>query len=237
MSEERFGGFPAVGKATVIPNQFLTIVLPELQSPGGLLAFLLVSHVCQEQKTEARFATLDQLLAIPGARKAAGRLAGGRDGLASGLEECREAGALLGVRLNGPAGTEWLYFVNNPASRKVIARARAGELKLKPETAVAPIDIEERPGIFRLYETQVGTITPLVGDRLIEAEEMYPAEWIERAFQEAAELNIRNWRYIERILQRWAEEGRANETAGPDSREEPQLRFFGESPGPIARYR
>ena len=40
----------------------------------------------------------------------------------------------------------------------------------------------------------------MVGERLLEAEETYPAEWIEDAFREAAELNVRNWRYIERIL-------------------------------------
>ncbi|MEO6045043.1 MAG: DnaD domain protein, partial [Tepidiformaceae bacterium] len=125
----------------------------------------------------------------------------------------------------------------NPGSRRALARARAGELKLRPESAIAAIEQEARPGIFRLYEEQIGTITPLVGDRLIEAEESYPLDWIEQAFREAAELNIRNWRYIERILKRWAEEGRANETVGRDTREEPQLRFFGESSGPIARYR
>lgn len=237
MSGERFGGFPGIGKATAIPNLFLTTVLPELESVDALLAFLLVSQVTQEQRGEAPFATADQIWATPGARKTFNRLGGGREGLERGLEACREAAALLGVRLNGPAGSEWLYFVNNPASRKAIARARAGDLKLKPETVVAPIETEARPDIFRMYEEQVGTITPLVGDRLIDAEETYPLEWIREAFREAAELNIRNWRYIERILQRWAEEGRANETVGPDSREEPQLRFFGESPGPVAHYR
>ena len=237
MSENRFGGFPGISKATAIPNLFFATILPELESADALLAFLWVSLVTQEQKSEARFATADQVWAQVGAKKAFARLGGGREGLERGLEECREACALLGARLNGPGGTEWLYFVNNPASRKAIARARAGELKLRPESVIAPIEQEARPGIFRMYEEQIGTITPLVGDRLIEAEETYPIDWIEQAFREAAELNIRNWRYIERILKRWAEEGRANETVGRDTREEPQLRFFGESSGPIARYR
>ena len=237
MSDQPFGGFPGISKATAIPNLFFATVLPELETADALLAFLWVSLVTQEQKTEARFATADQVWVQPGAKKAFARLGGGREGLERGLEACREAHALLGARLNGPGGTEWLYFINNPASRKAIARARAGELKLRPESVVAPIEQGARPGIFRMYEEQIGTITPLVGDRLIEAEETYPLEWIQQAFQEAAEMNIRNWRYIERILKRWAEEGRANETAGRDTREEPQLRFFGESPGPIARYR
>ena len=237
MSEAKFAGFPGIGKATAIPNAFFAAVLPELDSAEALLAFLFVSQVTQDQRGEARFATANQVWGAVGARRAFERMGGGRAGLERGLESCREAGALLGVRLNGSTGVEWLYFVNNPAARKAIARARAGDLKLRPETVVAPIELDERPGIFRVYEEQIGTITPLVGDRLIDAEETYPPEWIAEAFREAAELNIRNWRYIERILQRWAEEGRANETVGPDSREEPQLRFFGEQRGPVSRYR
>ena len=115
MSENRFGGFPGISKATAIPNLFFATVLPELESADALLAFLWVSLVTQEQKTEARFATADQVWAQVGAKKAFARLGGGREGLERGLEECREACALLGARLNGPGGTEWLYFVNNPA--------------------------------------------------------------------------------------------------------------------------
>ncbi|WP_343388310.1 DnaD domain protein [Candidatus Amarobacter glycogenicus] len=67
----------------------------------------------------------------------------------------------------------------------------------------------------------------MVGDRLVEAEDLYPAEWIEDAFREAAELNARNWRYIEKILGNWAEEGRPNETPGRDSLEDRKRRYLG----------
>ena len=234
---EPFGGFPAVGKATAIPLTFFTSVLPGLPTTDALLAFLWVAHLTQEQRGEARFVTPEQLWANPAARTAFTNLGSGRESLDRGLEACRDAGALLSVRLNSQSGTQQIYFVNNPAARKAITRAKAGELKLVPDSLVSEPAAEERPGIFRLYEEQIGTITPIIGDRLIEAEETYPAAWITEAFREAAELNIRNWRYIERILQRWAEEGRANEAVGSDPRDEPQLRFFGESGGTIARYR
>jgi DNA replication protein len=70
----------------------------------------------------------------------------------------------------------------------------------------------ERPNVFRLYEQNIGVLTPLLADQLIEAIELYPDGWIEEAINEAVSLNRRNWRYIQRILQRWATEGRGDET-------------------------
>jgi DNA replication protein len=132
------------------------------------------------------------------------------------------------VTVAGEEGEERLYLVNNPASRRTIARARSGQVQLRPAVVVVrDRSPEERPNIFRLYEEHIGTITPLVGDRLLEAEERYPADWIEDAFREAAELNHRSWRYIERILQRWAEEGRAHETAERDPVEDDKQRYLG----------
>ncbi len=203
-----FSGFPAVGRGTVIPNLFFSVVLPRLGEPGDLLAFLWAAKIVQEQRGEARFVTAQQILAEDGAERSFGLIGGALKGLECGLLHCVEAGALLGLDLLGPAGEERVYFVNNPASRRSVARARGGELVLRPQTVVRPIPVEERPDIFRLYEENIGTISPLIGERLLAAVEEYRWDWIVDAFREAVELNRRNWRYIERILQNWAQEGR-----------------------------
>jgi len=62
--------------------------------------------------------------------------------------------------------------------------------------------------IFTLYEQNIGMITPLIAEELKEAEKLYPPQWIEEAFKEAVTLNKRIWRYIARILERWASEGK-----------------------------
>lgn len=236
-AETGFNGFPGVAKATAIPNLFFATVLPHLRAPGDLLAFLWVSRIVQEQRGEAVFATADQVWSQHGAPESFEALAGGRRGLDEGLAACTEAGALLALRLNGPGGEETVFFVNNPGSRRAVARARAGELRLKPETVALPVPVEARPGIFRLYEEHVGTITPLVGERLLEAAETYPQEWIEEAFREAAEMNARNWRYIDKILKTWSEEGHARERTEGDSFEDRKQRYLGGSLGHVARYR
>jgi len=233
-----FDGFPGVGRATAIPDLFFSAVLPRLETPGAILAFLWVARAVQARREGPRCISLTELWDDPGVRDSFETIAGGRPGLDAGLRECLAVRAVLGLRINAAAGEEDLYFLNNPASRRAVARARSGDLELRPGAVARPIEAPEaRPGIFRLYEEHIGTITPLVGERLIEAEETYPAEWVEAAFREAAELNVRNWRYIERMLQSWAEEGRPNETPGRDSLEEQKRRFLGGNLGHVARYR
>ena len=62
--------------------------------------------------------------------------------------------------------------------------------------------------IFALYEQNIGMITPMIAEELKEAEKIYPPQWIEEALKEAVALNKRSWRYVARILERWASEGK-----------------------------
>ena len=87
------------------------------------------------------------------------------------------------------------------------------------------IDSGETPAanIFALYEQNIGIITPMIAEELKEADRVYPPQWIEEAFREAVALNKRSWRYIARILERWASEGKDSgehkrdiEKGGPD---------------------
>ena len=61
--------------------------------------------------------------------------------------------------------------------------------------------------IFSLYEQNIGILTPLISEKLKDAEEDYPAEWIPEAFKEALNNNARNWGYIKAILDRWKVDG------------------------------
>lgn len=79
--------------------------------------------------------------------------------------------------------------------------------------------VVERPNIFALYEQNIGLLTPLLAEKLQDAEGRYPLDWIEAAFEEAVSNNKRNWRYIERILERWAVEGmNSGKDRGPAER-------------------
>ena len=76
--------------------------------------------------------------------------------------------------------------------------------------ATAPRIDPERPTVFRLYEQNIGLLTPLIAEHLVDALETYPPDWIEDAIAEAVSYNRRSWRYVQRILENWAVTGRGD---------------------------
>jgi DnaD/phage-associated family protein len=80
----------------------------------------------------------------------------------------------------------------------------------------APVQPTARPGIYALYESTIGTVSPLIAGELADAERLYPADWLEAAFREAAAQNARSWRYVSRILERWTNEGKDDAKAERD---------------------
>jgi len=92
-----------------------------------------------------------------------------------------------------------------------IASIESARLSKVPQLEEMRADVSS---IFSLYEQNIGLLTPFIVEDLQEAEKLYPGEWIESAFREAVALNKRNWRYIVRILERWAREGKNNGKPG-----------------------
>ncbi|HSL28563.1 MAG TPA: DnaD domain protein [Anaerolineales bacterium] len=117
-----------------------------------------------------------------------------------GIERAVKRGAVLKAEHKG----EVLYFLNSPRGRGAANAFLHGEHKV----VANPASHFERTNIFRLYEENIGPLTPLIADALKDAEETYSAEWIAEAIDLAVKNNKRSWRYCEAILKRWKEEGR-----------------------------
>lgn len=69
--------------------------------------------------------------------------------------------------------------------------------------AAAPI----RSNCFAQYESNIGMLTPMIAEKLKQAEDEFPPGQIERAIGIAVEKNARNWSYIQAILERWRRDG------------------------------
>jgi len=111
------------------------------------------------------------------------------------------------VKVNTSSTDESSYFINSPRGRAAAELALSGSLFMPENQPRATLDII-KPNVFRLYEENIGPLTPLIADSLRDAEDTYPEEWIEEAIQIAVANNVRRWNYIDRILTRWQEEGR-----------------------------
>jgi DnaD/phage-associated family protein len=140
------------------------------------------------------------------------------EALGRALEQAIERGTLLRVEARIEDRAEELYFANTPKGRAAVEAIARGEWPAELEPA-------ERPNVFTLYEQNIGLLTPLIADELREAEQTYPAEWIEEALHEAVALNKRSWRYIRAILERWRTEGRGG-AASQRPREAERRRYI-----------
>jgi DnaD/phage-associated family protein len=225
-STPKFAGFPAGPLATTpVPNLFLSEVLPRIPDLGEIQVTLQAFRLLARKRGSPRYLTAAELLA-DSAVVAGLRLASAADPtetLAGALRGAVERGTLLEVileRRGTGAGEqsrkEIVYFVNGPAGRQAVEDLLAGRLDLGQETVDVPsvVPAPDRPGIYELYEQNVGLLTPLLAEELAEAERLYPTEWIEAAFRQAVVYNRRNWKYVQRVLERWAIEGKQDEEAG-----------------------
>lgn len=218
----RFQGFPA-GKVRLIsvPAQFFTQLLPAIDHLGELKVTLYAFWHLSQQEGTVRYLTHDAIAADEEfMRGLAPTLAEAEAVLADSLKRAVERGIFL--RADLPDGGE-VYFLNTPKGRAALEAVKAGRW-LPGRVAQAQIYLD-RPNIFRLYEENIGPLTPLIAEQLEEAAAEYPAAWIEEAFRIAIVNNVRRWRYIEAILKRWKEEGRDDQDSGGNPAKE-RIRYL-----------
>lgn len=210
-----FVGFPA-GKLrfTPIPDPFFTEILPEIEDPAELDVTLYMFFFTHRQRGYPRYMTFAELSAESLLLKALAAL-GGEDAqnpqaaLERGVAKAVARGTLLEIAIESPEGPIKYLFVNTASSRKAVEAIKTDELVLEVRGPVRELrPIAPRPNIFELYEQNIGLLQPLLAQELEEAARDYPPEWIEDAFRIAVERNVRHWRYIRAILERWAAEGR-----------------------------
>lgn len=209
-----FAGFPA-GKQpyTPVPDLFFSELLPEIDHLGELKVTLHVFWLLTQRKTERPYVSGEELAADH--RLLDGLVTPGlpaEEALRDALDRSVARRTLLRVTTGEGADRHDWYFVNSEKGRRAVDDLLAG--KWTPAEAGQQVRLQtHRPNIFVLYEQNIGPLTPLLAEELMEAEDNYPASWIKDAFREAVELNKRSWRYIQRILERWAAEGKPDETS------------------------
>ncbi len=209
-----FLGFPDGNQPyTSIPDLFFSELLGGIDHLAELKVTLYIFFLLSKQKGQRPCVSGEQLasdqvllagLATPAISA--------EEALQDALERAVARRTLLQATTGqGDERRDW-YFVNSEKGRQAFDDLLAG--RWMPAGSGEPVRARaRRPNIFVLYEQNIGPLTPLLAEELGEAQDTYPASWIEDAFREAVELNKRSWRYIQRILERWAAEGRTDETS------------------------
>jgi DnaD/phage-associated family protein len=213
-----FNGFPP-GRMhfTRIPDPFFIELLPQIDDLGELKITLYILWRLDRMEGSFRYLrtvdfTGDQdfMAGLAETEKKA------RTILNEGLAKAVARGTLLQAPITLNDQETVLYFLNTTRGQAAVKAIQDGDWRPSDDPQY-PVALNlERPNIFRLYEEHIGPLTPMLAEALQDAENEYPAQWIEEAIRRAVENNVRKWRYVEAILKRWQEEGK---DAGRDQRD------------------
>ena len=225
-----FSGFPRDTIYTPVPDPLLGSLLEDMHDIAELKVALrglwLLHHKRPGTNQNVRAVALDEFLSdttlqrsFPPLEESGGADSGdGRGGATGEIRRGLRLAVRRGIFLAHEAGPGNVYFVlNNDAGRRTITRMK--QTGLEPDGAAsgpdeAPAGVQERSNIFALYEDTIGMLSPIVAERLTEAEDRYPPTWIREAFEIAALENKRSWQYIAAILARWGSEGKGGWKGG-----------------------
>jgi DNA replication protein len=207
-----FKGFSDTETFTQIPDTFFHQLLNNIDDLAELKVTLYV--IWRIEHMESKFRSICRSEIVEDMAFMAGISAAELD---LGLEKSVQRGSLLRVD-NDEGG---FYFLNSPRGRAAAEALKKNDWRASAHSsATAPV---ERPNIFKLYEENIGALTPLIADALKDAEQTYSEEWVAEALAEAVKQNKRNWKYAEAILRRWKEEGHGKEQNRRDA-EKPDRR-------------
>ncbi len=199
MSATAFAGFAAGTKSVPVPAPLLGSLLAEIDDVAELKCTLrFLWHAAQvsgapKRVPASRLQTDSVLLAALGSQAEVVR----------GLDLAVSRGTLIEV-----SGWCLLRTPQNERAAESLGWAPLADGEAR----------REKPNVFDLYEQNIGMLTPLIADELRAAEEDFPAAWIESAIREAAASNVRSWRYVAAILERWKRGGKEAKRHGEPGR-------------------
>jgi len=190
----KFKGFTDTETFTQLPDTFFHHLLKEIDDAAELKVTLYL--IWRVEHMESPFRALSKM------DFTVKELGLSAEEIKTGLEKAVKRGSILKVQREAAV----YFLLNSPRGRAGVQAIENGQWNPRTGISVAPV---ERPNIFKLYEENIGPLTPLIADALKDAEELYSAEWIADTIELAVKNNKRSWRYCEAILKRWKEEGRA----------------------------
>lgn len=179
-----FNGFTSSETFTSVPDSFLRDLLVEIEDADELRATLHAIWRIEHQEGPVRFLRRTDF-----------------GGFAAGVDKAVARGTLL--RVQNEAGE--FFCLNSPRGRVSVEAIQSGRFDPSNIQNAPPV---ERSNVFKLYEENIGALTPLIADMLREAEKEYPSMWFEEAFEIAVAKNARHWRFVEAVLKRWKEKGK-----------------------------
>ena len=193
-----FNPFPRGVEFVPIPAPLLGELLSDIKDLNELKIILRgIWHIHQKKGTP-RVMYRDELYSDPSVAQALGAYA---EELERAVDAALDLAVAKGIFMeieqkeNRPS-----YVLNTDSERRSVLRTMHNdELRNQPKSETRSVAIN-RPTVFGFYEQNIGPLTPIISDRINEAQTTYPEKWICEAIEIAAENGVRNWRYVAAVL-------------------------------------
>ena len=204
IENNQFVGFlNGEAESIVFPKSFYDSLLPKISDLDQLKFLLAYFWLLSKQKEFSLpvsldvFQTSEQILAI---------LDNDLQRVEKALNLCIKDKIFIEITDNRTQTA--IYLLNSPRGRATFEAFQSGTIKFEELRQGQISKLDEKPNIFKLYEENIGPLTPMIADILKEDEAEFPDYWIREAIEIAVKKNARNWKYVHAVLESWQKEGR-----------------------------
>ncbi len=205
-----FDGFASGAPVTPLPQALLRDLAPLMSDPAELIVTLYTADGLSRVRRYPRRLSSKDLRETRAMIEALANMCGQREvneAFADGLNLAVERGSLLRARaIQDGVWTEWIAL-NDADGRRALESASLPPVA-QPVYGREPI----HSSVPEIWQSAFGTVMPpILAEEVKSAESRFGLEWLHDAFAEAAANNVRNWRYVQAILERWDASGRDKE--------------------------
>ena len=193
-----------------LPEEFFSELLPEIEDLDELKLIIVLLQALNLAEGGMGYFTIQQLSQDAVIMKNFNHEV---ERLEHAIQLAVEDGAILKVELDTIGN---VYYVHTSKNQALVEGLSSGAISHSDLQSFSRI-IQPK-NIFKLYEENIGLITPMMAEILKADEEEYSTEWIAEAIKIAVQRNARNWKYVHAILESWKKEGRDGKV-GADSQE------------------
>jgi len=187
-----------------LPEEFFSELLPEIDDLDELKLIILLLQALNLGEEEMGYFTVNQLnqdgVILKNFNDEVGRLE-------HTLQHASKDGVILKVDIDKVGE---VFFIHTAKTKALVEGLKSGAIRHSNLRSAGRIT--QQKNIFKLYEENIGLITPMMAEILKADEEEYSTEWITEAIKIAVQRNARNWKYVHAILESWKKEGRDGKT-------------------------
>jgi DnaD/phage-associated family protein len=189
-----------------IPESFISEHLSKINDPDLFKLLLYIFWRFDKEKSQVKYITIESIIKDLAFSEFFGKSSNEikiriLELLTKAIEQ-----AILIICPNPEQAKIDLYFYNSIRNQEIIELIKSGDLRIENLQNISLASI--KPNVFKIYEENIGPLTPMIAETLEDASNNFPINWINEAIQIAVENNVRRWKYIQAILDRWQEEGK-----------------------------